>query len=160
LDENLPDVERLPVSSNAEGARRARDEQGTAAIAGETAAEVYGLKILAAEIEDRPDNTTRFFVLGRKLFTPSGEDRTTLLVSIGHTDAPGALQRLLQPLAEAGVSMTRIESRPSHKKKWDYVFFIDIEGHADDKNVAKALAELKKRASLFRILGSYPRAVQ
>ena len=160
LDEHLPDVERVPVSSNAEGARRARDEQGTAAIAGETAAEVYGLKILAAEIEDRPDNTTRFFVLGRKLFTPSGEDRTTLLVSIGHTDAPGALQRLLQPLAEHRVSMTRIESRPSHKKKWDYVFFIDIEGHADDKHVAKALAELKKRASLFRILGSYPRAVQ
>lgn len=160
LDEHLPDVERVPVSSNAEGARRARDEQGTAAIAGETAAEVYGLKILAAEIEDRPDNTTRFFVLGRKLFTPSGVDRTTLLVSIGHTDAPGALQRLLQPLADHGVSMTRIESRPSHKKKWDYVFFIDIEGHADDKHVAKALAELKKRASLFRILGSYPRAVQ
>jgi chorismate mutase / prephenate dehydratase len=160
LDEHLPDVERVPVSSNAEGARRARDEQGTAAIAGETAAEVYGLKILAAEIEDRPDNTTRFFVLGRKLFTPSGADRTTLLVSIGHTDAPGALQRLLQPLADHGVSMTRIESRPSHKKKWDYVFFIDIEGHADDKHVAKALAELKKRASLFRILGSYPRAVQ
>jgi chorismate mutase/prephenate dehydratase len=160
LDEHLPDVERVPVSSNAEGARRARDEQGTAAIAGETAAEVYGLKILAAEIEDRPDNTTRFFVLGRKLFTPSGEDRTTLLVSIGHTDSPGALQRLLQPLADHRVSMTRIESRPSHKKKWDYVFFIDIEGHADDKHVAEALAELKKRASLFRILGSYPRAVQ
>jgi chorismate mutase / prephenate dehydratase len=160
LDEHLPDVERVPVSSNAEGARRARDEQGTAAIAGETAAEVYGLKILAAEIEDRPDNTTRFFVLGRKLFTPSGEDRTTLLVSIGHTDSPGALQRLLQPLADNRVSMTRIESRPSHKKKWDYVFFIDIEGHADDKHVAKALVELKKRASLFRILGSYPRAVQ
>lgn len=160
LDEHLPDVERVPVSSNAEGARRARDEQGTAAIAGETAAEVYGLKILAAEIEDRPDNTTRFFVLGRKLFTPSGEDRTTLLVSIGHTDSPGALQRLLQPLADHRVSMTRIESRPSHKKKWDYVFFIDIEGHADDEHVAKALAELKKRASLFRILGSYPRAVQ
>jgi chorismate mutase/prephenate dehydratase len=160
LDEHLPNVERVPVSSNAEGARRARDEQGTAAIAGETAAEVYGLKILAAEIEDRPDNTTRFFVLGRKLFTPSGDDRTTLLVSISHTDAPGALQRLLQPLADHRVSMSRIESRPSHKKKWDYVFFIDIEGHADDKHVAKALAELKKRASLFRILGSYPRAVQ
>jgi len=160
LDEHLPDAERVPVSSNGEGARRARDEQGTAAIAGETAAEVYGLKILAAEIEDRPDNTTRFFVLGRKLFTPSGADRTTLLVSIGHTDAPGALQRLLQPLADHEVSMTRIESRPSHKKKWDYVFFIDIEGHAEDKHVAKALAELKKRASLFRILGSYPRAVQ
>jgi chorismate mutase/prephenate dehydratase len=160
LDEHLPNIERVAVSSNGEGARRARDEQGTAAIAGETAAEVYGLKILAAEIEDRPDNTTRFFVLGRKLFTPSGEDRTTLLVSIGHTDSPGALQRLLQPLADHRVSMTRIESRPSHKKKWDYVFFIDIEGHADDPHVAKALAELKKRSSLFRILGSYPRAVQ
>jgi chorismate mutase/prephenate dehydratase len=159
LDEHLPGVERVPVSSNAEGARRARDEKGTAGIAGETAAEVYGLKILAAEIEDRPDNTTRFFVLGRKLFSPSGEDRTTLLVSIGHTDAPGALHRLLEPLAEHRVSMTRIESRPSHRRKWDYVFFIDIEGHAEEPHVAKALAELQKRASLFRVLGSYPRAV-
>src|SRR6201996_7168018 len=160
LDEHLPGVERVPVSSNAEGARRARDEKGTAAIAGETAAEVYKLKILAAEIEDRPDNTTRFFVMGRKLFSPSGEDRTTLLVSIGHTDAPGALHRLLEPLAQHRVSMTRIESRPSHRRKWDYVFFIDIEGHAEESHVAKALEELKKRASLFRILGSYPRAVQ
>jgi chorismate mutase/prephenate dehydratase len=159
LDEHLPNVERVPVSSNAEGARRARDEKGTAAIAGETAAEVYGLKILAAEIEDRPDNTTRFFVLGRKLFSTSGEDRTTLLVSISHTDAPGALHRLLQPLSDHRVSMTRIESRPSHRKKWDYVFFIDIEGHAEDPHVAKALEELQKRSSLFRILGSYPRAV-
>src|SRR5581483_5364771 len=91
LDEHLPNVEQVPVSSNAEGARRARDEKGTAAIAGQTAAEVYGLKVLAAEIEDRSDNTTRFLVLGRKLFSPSGEDRTTLLVSVSHTDAPGAL---------------------------------------------------------------------
>lgn len=159
LDEHLPNVERVAVSSNAEGARRARDERGSAAIAGETAAEVYGLKILAAEIEDRPDNTTRFFVLGRKLFSPSGEDRTTLLVSISHTDAPGALHRLLQPLAEHQVSMTRIESRPSHRRKWDYVFFIDIEGHADEPHVAQALEELRKRSSLYRVLGSYPRAV-
>ena len=159
LDEHMPNVEQVPVSSNAEGARRARDEKGTAAIAGQTAAEVYGLKVLAAEIEDRSDNTTRFLVLGRKLFTPSGEDRTTLLVSVSHTDAPGALSRLLEPLARYRISMTRIESRPSHRRKWDYVFFIDFEGHADEPHVAKALAELKKRSSLFRVLGSYPRAV-
>jgi chorismate mutase/prephenate dehydratase len=159
LDEHLPNVEQVAVSSNAEGARRARDEKGTAAIAGQTAAEIYGLKVLAAEIEDRSDNTTRFLVLGRKLFTPSGEDRTTLLVSVGHTDAPGALHRLLEPLAKYRISMTRIESRPSHRRKWDYVFFIDFEGHADEPHVAKALAELKRRSSLFRVLGSYPRAV-
>jgi chorismate mutase / prephenate dehydratase len=160
LEEHLPGVEQVAVASNAEGARRARDEKGTAAIAGETAAEVYGLKVLAAEIEDRADNTTRFLVLGRKLFAPSGEDRTTLLVSVLHTDAPGALHRLLEPLARHRVSLTRIESRPSRRRKWDYVFFIDFEGHAEDRRVAAALAALKKRASLFRILGSYPRAVQ
>jgi chorismate mutase/prephenate dehydratase len=159
LDEHLADVERIPVASNAEGARRARDEAGTAAIAGDVAAEIYGLKILAAEIEDHSDNTTRFLVLGRKTFAASGDDRTTLLVSVGHTDAPGALQRLLQPLARHRVSMTRIESRPSHKRKWDYVFFIDIDGHAQDKRVARALTALKSRASLYRVLGSYPRAV-
>ncbi len=159
LDDHLPDAERVGVSSNAEGARRARDERGTAAIAGQTAAEVYELKVLAADIEDRPDNTTRFFVLGRKLFDRSDDDRTTLLVSVSHTDAPGALFRLLEPLAKHRVSMTRIESRPSHRRKWDYVFFIDIEGHAEDPHVAKALVALKRRASLFRLLGSYPRAV-
>ncbi|HTU65502.1 MAG TPA: prephenate dehydratase [Steroidobacteraceae bacterium] len=159
LDEHLPDVPRLPVSSNAEGARRARDEEGTAAIAGETAAEIYGLKTLAVEIEDRDDNTTRFFVVGRRVFKPSGDDRTTLLCSGLHTDSSGALFRLLEPLSKHKVNLTRIESRPSRKKKWDYVFFFDLDGHADDPNVAKALAALKKRASLFRILGSYPRAV-
>src|SRR5450631_180099 len=159
LQDHIPDVERIAVASNAEAARRARDEQGTAAIAGQTAAEVYNLEVLATEIEDRPDNTTRFLVLGRKLFEPSGEDRTTLLVSVGHTKASGALFRLLEPLARHRVSMTRIESRPSRRAKWDYVFFIDLEGHARDKPVAQALVALKQRASLFRVLGSYPRAV-
>jgi chorismate mutase/prephenate dehydratase len=159
LDEHLPFAERIAVASNAEGARRARDEEGTAAIAGETAADVYGLKVLAPEIEDRPDNTTRFFVLGRKLFRASGQDRTTLLCSTLNTGGPGALYRLLEPMAKHGISMTRIESRPSKRKKWDYVFFIDLEGHADEPALAKALAELKERASLFRVLGSYPRAV-
>src|SRR5262245_48331199 len=160
LDEFLPGVERVAVSSNAEGARRARDEKGTAAIAGESAAEVYDLKVLVAQIEDRADNTTRFLIVGRKAFRPSGKDKTTLLVSAAHTDAPGALYRLLEPLAKAAINVTRIESRPSHRRKWDYVFFLDVEGHAEDGNLAKALAQLKRRASLFRVLGSYPQAVQ
>jgi chorismate mutase/prephenate dehydratase len=159
LDDQVPDVERVAVASNAEGARRARDERGTAAIASRAAAEIYGLTMLANEIEDRADNTTRFLVVGRKLFSPSGADRTTLLVSAADTDDAGALFRLLEPLAEHRVNMTRIESRPSHKRKWDYVFFIDIEGHVSDSSVAKALAALEERASLFKILGSYPRAV-
>jgi len=159
LDIELPDVERVAVPSNAEGARRARDERGSAAIASRAAADIYGLTVLANEIEDRPDNTTRFLVVGRKLFSASGCDRTTLLVSAEGTDDAGALFRLLQPLSEHRVNMTRIESRPSHKRKWDYVFFIDIEGHVSDPPVAKALASLQERASLFKVLGSYPRAV-
>ena len=159
LDEHLPDAERVAVASNAEGARRARDERGTAAIASHAAAEIYGLTLLANEIEDRQDNTTRFLVVGRKLFSASGVDRTTLLVSAADTDDAGALFRLLEPLAEHRVNMTRIESRPSRKRKWDYVFFIDVEGHVSDPPVAKALAALEERASLFKVLGSYPRAV-
>jgi chorismate mutase / prephenate dehydratase len=159
LDDQLPDAERVAVSSNAEGARRARDERGSAAIASRAAAEIYGLTLLADEIEDRPDNTTRFLVVGRKLFSASGVDRTTLLVSASDTDDAGALFRLLEPFAEHRINMTRIESRPSRKRKWDYVFFIDIEGHVSDPPLAKALASLEERASLFKILGSYPRAV-
>jgi chorismate mutase / prephenate dehydratase len=159
LDEHLPEVERVPVSSNAEGARRARDERGSAAIASRAAAEIYGLTLLAEEIEDRSDNTTRFLVIGRKLFSPSGADRTTLLVSASGTEDSGALFRLLEPLAQHRINMTRIESRPSHRRKWDYVFFIDVEGHASDAPLAQALASLEKRASLFKVLGSYPRAV-
>jgi chorismate mutase / prephenate dehydratase len=159
LDEHLPEPERVPVSSNAEGARRARDERGTAAIASRAAAEIYGLNLLAEEIEDRSDNTTRFLVIGRKLFTPSGADRTTLLVSASGTDDPGALFRLLEPFAEHGINMTRIESRPSRKRKWDYVFFMDVEGHVSDPPLAQALTSLEARASLFKVLGSYPRAV-
>lgn len=159
LDEHLPGVERLPASSNAEAARRARDEDGTAAIAGQTAAEVYGLNVLAPQIEDRPDNATRFLVIGRKLFDASGHDKTTLLFSAGDTQSPGTLHRLLEPLARNKISMTRIESRPSRKHKWDYVFFIDVQGHANESPLKQALEDLKKQASLFRVLGSYPCAV-
>ena len=159
LDEYLPNAERIPVSSNAEAARRARDEEGSAAIAGQTAAEVYGLNVIVPQIEDRPDNTTRFLVIGRKLFAASGQDKTTLLVSAGDTQSPGALHRLLEPLARNNISMTRIESRPSRRHKWDYVFFIDVQGHADEPPLKQALEGLKKQSSLFRVLGSYPCAV-
>ena len=159
LAEHMTGVERVPVASNAEGARRARDEEGTAAIAPMAAAEVYGLNVLVPEIEDRPDNTTRFLVVGRKSFPPSGQDKTTLLVSAAHTGAPGALFRLLEPFATHGISMTRIESRPSRRRKWDYVFFIDLEGHAAVEPLVSALEELKGQTSLCRILGSYPRAI-
>ena len=159
LDEHLSQAERVPVSSNAEGARRARDERGTVAIAGTVAAEVYGLEILAPNIEDSDDNTTRFLVLGSKVLQASGCDKTTILVSGAETTESGTLFRLLEPLAKHKINMTRIESRPSRRRKWDYVFFIDLEGHATDAPVAKALAELRKRAPLFRVLGSYPRAI-
>ncbi|HVY66872.1 MAG TPA: prephenate dehydratase [Gammaproteobacteria bacterium] len=159
LAQNLPDVEKIPVASNAEAARRARDEEGTAALAGEAAASVYGLKILFHTVEDRDDNSTRFVVVGRKLFPPSGNDKTSILVSASGTQGPGVLLHLLGPLAEHGVNMTRIESRPSRKRKWDYVFFVDLDGHAEDPPVRKALDAIKSQASLFKVLGAYPKAV-
>ena len=148
------------MSSNAAGARRARDEDGTAAIGPDVAADVYELAIMVNNIEDRPDNATRFLVVGRKLLAPSGGDKTTILVSTSDTaGGAGILHHLLQPLADHGISMTRIESRPSRRRKWDYVFFIDIEGHAEESPVSDALAELEKNSSLFKVLGAYPIAI-
>jgi chorismate mutase / prephenate dehydratase len=157
LRQHLPKIEKLAASSNAEAARRARTADDAAAIAGESAAHVYGLKIVAGPIEDRPDNTTRFLVIGRTLFPPSGHDRTSLLVSVH--DQPGALYNVLRPLAEHGVSMNRIESRPSHEGKWVYAFFIDISGHVEDPPVRAALGALGEFAAQVRVLGSYPVAV-
>jgi chorismate mutase/prephenate dehydratase len=159
LREYLPHVEQIGMSSNAAGARRARDEKGTAAIGGEAAAEVYGLHTLVTNVEDHTDNATRFLVIGRELLAASGDDKTTILVSTTHTGGAGVLHSLLQPLAKHGVSMTRIESRPSRRQNWDYVFFIDLEGHANESPVLEALAELKEGSSLFRVLGAYPKAV-
>lgn len=157
LRQNLPNVETVPVASNAEAARRARNADDAAAIAGESAAAVYGLKILAGPIEDRSDNTTRFLVVGREIFPPSGNDRTSLLVFI--KDQPGALFNVLSPFANHGLSMNRIESRPAHQGKWQYAFFIDVGGHIEDEAMRGALAELEPYAAEIRVLGSYPVAV-
>jgi chorismate mutase/prephenate dehydratase len=158
LRENLPKVEMIPVSSNAEAARRARNADDAAAIAGESAGHVYGLrKVIVSPIEDRSDNTTRFLVLGRQIFPSSGHDRTSVLVFI--KDQPGALFNVLSPFARHGISMNRIESRPSHQAKWEYGFFIDLAGHVDDEPMKKALADLQKHAAQIKLLGSYPVAV-
>lgn len=157
LRQNLAQSERVAAGSNAEACRRARQADDVAAIAGESAAHVYGLKIVAGQIEDRPDNTTRFLVLGRELFPPSGHDRTSLLVFV--KDQPGALYNVLRPLAEQGLSMNRIESRPAHTGKWQYAFFIDFNGHVDDPGVRQALKDVEQFASCVTILGSYPVAV-
>ncbi len=157
LRQNLPKAEKIPVSSNAEAARRARNADDAAAIAGETAAHVYGLKAIAGPIEDRSDNTTRFLVIGRELFPPSGHDRTSLLVFI--RDRPGALYGVLEPLARRGISMNRIESRPAHGGLWQYAFFIDVAGHVQESPLSDALAEVGESAGDVRVLGSYPVAV-
>jgi chorismate mutase/prephenate dehydratase len=157
LDANLPRVERVEVGSNGEAARRVRDEPDAAAIAGQGAADIYELPTLVRNIEDEPNNTTRFLIIGTQSIAPSGDDKTALLVA--SLNRPGALFKLLEPLARNNVSMNRIESRPSRRGMWDYVFFIDLDGHAQDEPVATALAELREQASLFRVLGSYPKGV-
>jgi chorismate mutase / prephenate dehydratase len=157
LREHLPGVHKEAVSSNAEGVRRAKLSDDAAAIAGENAAHVYGMKVIAGPIEDRSDNTTRFLVIGRALFPPSGHDRTSLMVFI--RDQPGALYKILEPLARRGISMNRIESRPAHGKLWQYAFFIDVEGHVDESPLKDALSEIDEFAGDVRVLGSYPVAV-
>jgi chorismate mutase/prephenate dehydratase len=157
LNANVPEAERMAVASNAEAARRAADEPGTAAVAGDRAAEHYGLAILAANIEDEPNNTTRFLIVGDYEPKPSGRDRTSLVLSA--KNRAGAVYEMLTPFARRGVSMTRFESRPSRVALWEYLFFVDIEGHRDDANVAAALEEVSGIAGYLKVLGSYPMAV-
>lgn len=156
LDQNFPGIERVPVSSNAEAARLASIEEGSAAICGIPAVEIFELKICFENIEDLADNTTRFVIIGKQDVGSSGNDKTSLLVSA--KNVPGALLGLLQPLADHGISMNKIESRPAQGHKWAYVFFVDIDGHQLDANVVDALEVLKQQAALFKILGSYPKA--
>ncbi|MGD8788081.1 MAG: prephenate dehydratase [Burkholderiales bacterium] len=154
LSQHLPDAERVPVASNAEAARRAAEDADAAAIAGKAAAEHYGLSILAANIEDDPNNTTRFVVIGAQDVPPSGQDKTSFVMA--SQNRPGAIFELLEPLSRHQVSMTRLESRPSRTGLWEYVFFVDIEGHQNEAAVSEALAEVRSRAGFLKILGSYP----
>jgi chorismate mutase/prephenate dehydratase len=157
LDTYLPHAIREAVASNGEAARNVADTPSAAAIAGRAAGDYYGLPVLAANIEDEPNNTTRFLVLGRQPVAASGNDMTSILVSI--RNRPGMLHRLLAPAAEAGVDLARIESRPSRRQAWDYNFFIDIEGHADDGPVRRVIEAIEAQAAMLKILGSYPRSV-
>jgi chorismate mutase/prephenate dehydratase len=157
LAKHLPGVPRIAVSSNAEAARLAAAEPGAAAIAGESAAAIYGVAVQAPHIEDEPNNTTRFWVLGRQTVPPSGRDETSLVMST--PNRPGAVHALLEPIARHGVSMSRLESRPARTGLWEYVFFVDLEGHATDSKLAAALAELREQAPFLKVLGSYPAAV-
>jgi len=157
LERNLPDAERIEMASTAAAAQRAAEEPGTAAVASLTAAEVYGLLPVAQGIEDRRDNSTRFLVLGRDWPSPSGNDLTSAVFTI-RKDRPGGLHRLLAPFAEAGVNLTSIQLRPIPGKPWEYLFFVDLEGHRSEPRVVAALEAAGAIASSSRLLGSFPRA--
>jgi chorismate mutase/prephenate dehydratase len=154
LNQNYPGIERQAVASNGEAARLAAEDPATAAIAGEFAGQKYDLQVVKAHVQDDPHNRTRFAVVGRLNTTPSGKDQTSLVLSV--PNKAGAVYNMLAPLAKHGVSMTRFESRPARTGTWEYYFFVDIEGHAQDDKVAKALTELKENAAFFKVLGSYP----
>jgi len=154
LDAHFPQAERVPVSSNAEAARLVKTEWHSAAIAGDMAAKLYGLARLADKIEDRPDNSTRFLIIGNQEVPISGEDKTSLVVAM--RNQPGALHDLLEPFHRHQIDMTRLETRPSRTGVWNYVFFIDFKGHREEPRVAAMLEEVQLRAAEVKVLGSYP----
>lgn len=156
LDKHLPKVERIATNSNSEAVLLAREHEHAASIAGLMAAALYEVPVLKADIEDEPDNTTRFVVIGKHRSPPSGNDRTSLLVFTHNR--PGSLFNLLEPIAKRDISMSNIESRPSRRGVWEYVFFIDIDGHCDDENVRAAITEIEQASAMVTVLGSYPKA--
>jgi chorismate mutase/prephenate dehydratase len=158
LNAHYQKVERIPVVSNAEAARLASLDENAAAVAGRIAARRYNLQIVAANIEDEQRNVTRFVVIGAKGAGPTGCDRTSLVMAT--RNRPGAVHELLVPLAEHQVSMTRFESRPARSGSWEYLFFVDIEGHESDDNVARALTAMRDKATFVKVLGSYPIAAE
>lgn len=157
LDKHWPNIEREAVSSNGEAARMASETPGVAAVAGDIAAELYQLDKLATHIEDYADNTTRFLIIGREEVSPSGRDKTSIIVS--SRNEPGALFTLLEPFRRGNISLTRIDTRPSRTEKWAYVFFIEFEGHLQDETIAAIMVELEEQSIMLKPLGSYPQAL-
>ena len=157
LNGHLPNLVQIATTSNAEAARRAAGDKESAAIAGEIAANIYDLEILSSQIEDQQDNTTRFIVVGRENIGPSGNDKTSIMISTHNQ--PGALYKLLEPFHRHNLSLTSIETRPSRTGMWSYVFFIDFDGHVSEQKVEKVLQEVGQIALNVRFLGSYPKAL-
>ncbi len=157
LDAHYPSVDRIAVSSNAEAAKRLQSEWNAAAIAGEVAAGIYGLEKIASNIEDNPHNTTRFLMVGRNHVAATGQDKTSIIVSM--KNKPGALFELLRPFHDADIMLTRIETRPSQELTWTYLFFIDFEGHETDPAIIEVMEKVEKLAVNVKRLGSYPKAI-
>lgn len=158
LKENLPHADQIEVASTVQGVKNALKESHAAAIGGELAAKLYKINILEEGIEDVRDNCTRFLVIGKQSSKPTGKDKTSVMFSI--KDKPGALQGILKPFSDRKINLTKIESRPTKRRAWEYVFFVDLEGHIEDKIVQEALKEIEEFCVFIRILGSYPREVE
>ncbi len=154
LDAHYPNAERVPVNSNADAAKRIKGEWHSAAIASVTAADIYDLIVLDENIEDMPDNSTRFLIIGTQEVPASGVDKTSIMVSM--RNEPGALHNLLEPFHRLGIDLTRVETRPSRSGAWNYVFFIDFNGHQSEENVQQALLDVGNQAAELKVLGSYP----
>ncbi len=156
LETNVPAAVLIPASSTAQGAKIAASEKGSACIASALAAKPNGLKILGPSIQDSSSNVTRFLVLSRESARPTKSDKTSLMLSI--QDRPGALLGVLEPFRKNQINLTKIESRPSRLRQWDYFFFIDLDAHAEDPRVQRALKEVRVKSAYLKILGSYPRS--
>lgn len=155
LEENLPDVSLVDVASTALAAQLVADDDTAAAIASEQAGSMYGLRVVQKRIEDNPNNFTRFLVIGRNLPGRSGNDKTSIMFSV--KDEPGILYRMLEPFSSRGINLSKIESRPLRKKAWEYIFFLDMEGHVEDPMVSEAIEDLRQHCQFLKVLGSYPR---
>ena len=156
LEENLPDIPLVDALSTASAAQQAAEDASVAAIASEAAASRYGLQVVKHKIEDNPNNFTRFLVVGREMQGPSGNDKTSIMFSV--KDKPGILYHMLEPFSKRNINLAKIESRPTKGRAWEYIFFLDMEGHVQQQNIAEAVEELRSHCQFLKVLGSYPRA--